>query len=70
MDKKKVSVSGFEIFQLTETEYEGENKNQELDFYFDIGHPSAVEILVFDSNISTRGEQDPYITRFYAANLD
>jgi hypothetical protein len=68
----QIQVTGYTITQLTETEYEAENKGQSLDFYFDTGHPNAVEVFIFDSKISTQGEgdQDPYITSFYAANLE
>lgn len=70
VEKTHIQVSGYTITQLTETEYEAENKRQGLDFYFDTGHPNAVEVFVFDSRIPTQGDQDPYITVFYAADLN
>jgi hypothetical protein len=52
--KKQIPIAGFSIIQLNETEYEAENKEHGLDFYFDAGHPDAVETFVFDSsNIDT-----------------
>jgi hypothetical protein len=68
--KKQIQVAGHTITQLTETEYEAENKGQNLDFYFDTGHPNAVEVFVFDSLIPTQGDQDPHVTVFYAADLE
>jgi hypothetical protein len=70
VEKTPIQIAGHTITQLTETEYEAENKEQSLDFYFDTGHPNAVEVFVFDSRIPTQGDQDPYITVFYAANLE
>lgn len=70
VEKTQIQVSGHTITQLTETEYEAENNVQNLDFYFDTGHPNAVEVFAFDSRIPTQGDQDPYITVFYAANLE
>ena len=49
VEKTQIQVAGYTITQLTETEYEAENKEQSLDFYFDTGHPNAVEVFVFDS---------------------
>ena len=69
MEKREIQVAGHTITQLNETEYEAENKFQRLDFYFDTGHPDAVEVFVFDSEKPTQGQQDPCITAFYAANL-
>lgn len=70
MDKKQIQIAGYSITQLTETEYEAENKEQGLDFYFDRGNPAAVEIFVFDSKIPTEGGQDSCIAVFYAAELE
>lgn len=70
MNKKQIQVAGQFIIQLTETEYEGENKEQGLDFYFNMEHPNAIEVFVFDSTIPTRGKQDPCIKEFYAADLE
>jgi hypothetical protein len=70
MEKMQILITGYTLTKLTEIEYEAENKEQGLDFYFDTGHPNAVEVFVFDSRIPTQGEQDPYITVFYAANLE
>jgi hypothetical protein len=70
MDKKQIQVAGYTITQLTETEYEAENKEQGLDFHFDTANPAAVEIFVFDSRLPTKGEHDPCITSFYAVDLE
>ena len=70
MDKKQIDIAGYTITQLDETEYEAENKEQGLDFYFDTGHPSAIEVFVFDGSIPTQGEQDPCIAAFYAGDLE
>jgi hypothetical protein len=70
MEKREIQIAGFTITQLTETEYEAENKEQGLDFYFDEQAADVVEVLVFDSDVPTQGEQDPCITTFYAEDLE
>jgi len=69
MDKRIVMVSGHEIIQLTDTEYEAENPAQNLDFYFDV-QPEVVEVFVFDSLVETSGDEDPCIATLYAENLE
>lgn len=70
MEKAQMQIAGHAITRLNETEYETDNKEQELDFYFDTGNSNAVEVLIFDSRLPTHGRRDSYITRFYAANLE
>src|SRR4051794_22618160 len=70
MERQEINIAGHSITQVDETEYECENENQKLDFHFDAGHPDAVEVFVFDSDIPTHGEQDPCITAFYAESLE
>jgi len=70
MEKREVQIAGYTITQLNETEYEAENKFQRLDFHFDTGRSEAVEVFVFDSDISTQESQDPCISAFYSADLD
>ncbi len=70
MEKQYIQIAGCIITQLTETEYEAENKQQNLDFYFDCKSPNAVEVFVFDSELPTRGEQDPCIVAFYGEDLE
>jgi hypothetical protein len=70
MNKRQVEIAGYTITQLDETEYEAENKEQGLDFYFSAEHPAAVEVFVFDSTIQTQGSQDPCIAAFYAEDLE
>ncbi len=70
MSRKQVQIAGHCVTQITESEYEAENRDQGLDFYFDTGRQEAVEVLVFDSRISNHGEKDPYIANFYSSNLE
>jgi hypothetical protein len=70
MRKRQIQIAGHTITQLNETEYEAENKDQNLDFYFDDAHPDAVEVFAFDSTIETQGETDPCIAAFYAEDLE
>ncbi len=70
MGKRQIQIAGYTITQLDRTEYEAENKEQGLDFYFEAGHPDAVEVFVFDSAVETQGEQDPCIAAFYAEDLE
>jgi hypothetical protein len=69
MEKRDIEIAGYKVTQLNETEYEAENKEQELDFYFDTSNPAAVEVFTFDSTLPTDGEQDPCIAAFYAEDL-
>jgi hypothetical protein len=69
MEKREIQIAGFTITQLTETKYEADNKEQGLDFYFDEA-PDAVEVFVFDSELPTRGKQDPCVVAFYAEDLE
>jgi hypothetical protein len=70
MERKEIDVSNYAVTQLSETEYEAENKEENLDFHFDTAHPSAVEVFVFDSLLATDGEKDPCIAAFYAEDLE
>jgi hypothetical protein len=70
MDKRRIEIAGYTVIQIDETEYEAENKEQGLDFYFDAGHPDAVEVFVFDSTVETKGDVDPCIAAFYAGDLE
>jgi hypothetical protein len=70
MERKKIEVGGYAVTQLSETEYEAENKEQNLDFHFDTAHPSAVEVFAFDSLLPINGEKDPCIAAFYAEDLE
>jgi hypothetical protein len=70
VEKKKVEVAGYIVTQLSQTEYEAENGDQRLDFFFDTSDPDAIEVFVFDSDIPTGGSQDPCIKAFYADDLE
>jgi hypothetical protein len=69
MEKRYLQIAGYDVTQLSETEYEAENKEQGLDFHFDTSNPAAVEVFAFDSTLPTDGEQDPCVAAFYAENL-
>lgn len=70
MEKREMRIADHAVTQLNETEYEAVNEQQKLDFHFDTGNPAAVEVFVFDSDVPTEGGQDPFITTFYAEDLE
>jgi hypothetical protein len=70
MEKKTVNVGEYPITQLTDTEFEAANPEQNLDFYFETDDPEEVKVFVFDSLIPTKSKDDPCLAVFYAASLE
>ena len=73
MQKKEIEVAGYKVTQLSETEFEAENLEQNLDFYFEINDENEVDIFVFDSQIKYSkpdGNLNPCIDFFQSENLE
>lgn len=51
MEKQQIEIAGYKVTQLSKTEFEAENKEQNLDFYFEINEENGVNVFVFDSEI-------------------
>lgn len=79
MEKQKVKIGGYEITQLSETDYEAENPKQELDFYFEKTDLDEIDVFIFDSRIkgkrnrtliSKENEPDAFLGIFSADSLE
>lgn len=51
MQKQEIEIAGYKITQLSKTEFEAENKEQNLDFYFEVNEENEVDVFVFDSKV-------------------
>lgn len=53
MEKQEIEIAGYKIFQLSQTEFEAEDKSRSLDFYFEINEENEVDAFVFNSTKQT-----------------
>ena len=78
MKNKIVKIGGYEITQLSETDFEAQNLKQELDFYFE-KNDLEFDVFIFDSRIqgkrnrtliSKDNTQDAFLGIFSASDLE
>lgn len=67
MEKEKVKISEYWITKIDKNSYEMENSKQKLDFYFIVKRSKGVEVIVFDSLISTSDKA--YLGIFFSESL-
>lgn len=73
MQKQEIEIGGYKITKLSETEFEGENTEQDLDFYFEINEDDEIEVFVFDSRtkyLSENSDTDPLVFNFQCDTLE
>ena len=70
MKKQEIEIAGYKIVQLSETAFEAENKEQNLDFYFEINEENEVDVFVFDSFKSSNSCVDPLIYSTTVGTID
>ena len=64
---KVIDINGFKIKKLSETSYEAENTETNLDFYFEINSCGEVDTFIFDS---TKSNDEAFINSFTEQNLE
>lgn len=71
MTKKMVKIAGYNVTQLSETDYEIANPQEQLDFYFEVNvELGEVECLVFDSTIPNRSKDYPFLQVYSAKTIE
>lgn len=63
-------ISEVEVRQLSKYDFDVQNPEQNLDFYFRVRRSGRVEVIMFDSLIPFGGEADPYLYDFEADSLE
>lgn len=66
MQKKEIEIAGYKITQLSEIEFEAENKEKNLDFYFEINEEDEVDTFVFDRKLNNK---NAFLFSFTESNL-
>ena len=73
MQKQEIEIGGYKVTQLSETTFEAENPNQNLDFYFELNDEDEVDVFVFDSEIKYFGKGaniEPCLDSFQCETLE
>lgn len=72
MQKQEIEIAGYKITQLSKTEFEAENKEQNLDFYFEVNDENEIDVFVFDTEVKYTGRNaniEACITSFQSSSL-
>lgn len=67
---KDIEIAGYKVKQLTEKTYEGNNEAEQIDFHITIAKSNEIEVFIFDSNIPTDGDEDPFLEVYTATSLE
>lgn len=68
MEKKTVKIGGYDVTQLSDTEYEIANPKETLDFLFETSDPEEVSVFIFDSLRPNKDE--PFLAVFSTPTLE
>lgn len=70
MNNNTVKIGGYDVTQLSESEFELANPDETLDFYFDASKGDEIDVFVFDSLRPTKSKDDPFLTVFSTETLE
>ncbi len=73
MQKHEIEIAGYKITKLSDTEFEAENLEQNLDFFIEKNDEDEFDVFVFDSKIkclSGNSNTDPLVFNFQCDTLE